>query len=128
MTLMYSLFVIISIILGVFILIAYWKVYEKAGRQGWEGIIPVYREYVLSQITGKPLWWFLFIYLLPPVGIVLLILMNIELADRFGKSTAFGLGIFFITIVFIPILAFGDATFRGPRGFNNPDVLDSDLI
>ena len=46
-----------------------WKICEKAGRQGWEGIIPIYNYWVLAEIGGKPGWWGLMI-LIPCVGIV----------------------------------------------------------
>ena len=33
---------IIYLLIVVLLLVSMWKVYEKAGRQGWEGIIPIY--------------------------------------------------------------------------------------
>ena len=41
-------------------IVASWKLFKKCGREGWEGIIPIYRDYVLIQITGIK-WWAIFI-------------------------------------------------------------------
>ena len=51
------------------ILASFWKIYQKAGRKGWEGIVPIYNIYVMLQIVGKPTWW-LILYLIPIVNIV----------------------------------------------------------
>jgi hypothetical protein len=38
------------------------------------------------------------------------LIINIKLAQAFGKGILFGLGLMFLPIIFIPILAFGNAT------------------
>ena len=39
----YTLFFVILVIgLAVVSLVAYWKIFVKAGKEGWEGIIPIY--------------------------------------------------------------------------------------
>jgi len=42
------------------------------------------------------------------------VIININLAQVFGKSTGFGIGLIFLPIIFIPILAFGNAKYLGP--------------
>src|SRR5262245_38831104 len=69
-----------------------WKTFEKAGRQGWEGIVPFYNMYVLTQIVGRPWWWFL-LTLVPCVGIVIWILLAIDTAKSYGQSQGFGIGL-----------------------------------
>src|SRR3954454_20750443 len=71
------------------ILAGMWKAFEKMGRQGWEGIIPIYNIYILLQIIGKPVWW-LILFFIPIVNIVIMILVCIEVAKGFGKGTGFG--------------------------------------
>lgn len=44
---------IIYLLIVVLLLVSMWKVYEKAGRQGWEGIIPIYNLYVMLQIINN---------------------------------------------------------------------------
>jgi hypothetical protein len=54
------------------------------------------------------------------VNIVILIIVYIDLAKSFGKSTAFGVGLALLGIVFLPILAWGSATYRGPAAAMAP--------
>ena len=42
--------------LMVLIIVANWKMYKKAGKNGWECIIPVYGYWVLTEIAGLN-WW-----------------------------------------------------------------------
>ncbi len=56
------IFLIIPLIfltLLVLLSIANWKLFKKAGRKGWESIIPFYNSYVLTEIAGLNWWWFL---------------------------------------------------------------------
>ncbi len=49
---------IITIALMVLMIVALWKIYEKAGEHGWAAIVPFYRSYVLYKISGKKkLFW-----------------------------------------------------------------------
>lgn len=49
---------IISIAFAVLMIVALWKIYEKAGEHGWAAIVPFYRSYVLYKISGKKnLFW-----------------------------------------------------------------------
>ncbi len=107
----------------IFYFASVWIIFEKAGKPGWAAIIPIYNMIVLLEIIGKPLWWIILMFI-PFVNLIILILVYIELAQRFGKSTLFGLGLVFLSFIFIPLLAFGDARYEG-RGPNDPNVLDS---
>jgi predicted Na+-dependent transporter len=104
------LFVCIPI--AVFEIVAFWKVFEKAGQPGWAVLVPFYNGYVILKIAGKPGWWLL-LYLIPLVNFVIAILVMIDFAKAFGKGTGFALGLVFLSGIFIPILGFGDATYRG---------------
>ncbi len=73
-----------------------WKVFEKAGRKGWETIIPFYNLYVLLLIIKKPLWWYLLI-LVPFLNVFMYMLILVEIAKCFGKFT---LGQQFLAVVF----------------------------
>jgi hypothetical protein len=94
-------------------LAAGWVVYAKAGQEGWKSLIPIYNLYVLLKIVGRPGWWLL-LYLVPLVNIVIWIIVMIDLAKSFGKGTGFAIGLILLTPIFYLILAFGDATYRGP--------------
>ena len=45
---------------------------------------------------------------------VITIIMWIKLAQAFGKGAAYGIGILFLPVVFLPMLGFGDAQYIGP--------------
>lgn len=100
-----------------------WAIFTKAGRPGWAALIPVYNFYTLTQVVGRPGWLIVFQILLvvPLVDVlaaiaflVVSIIVGIDLARSFGKSTAFGVGCGILPFVFYPILGFGAATYRGP--------------
>jgi len=90
----------------------WWKMFSKAGQPGWASIIPIYNVIVLLQIAGKPVWWIL-LCMIPLVQIVPLIIMNIEIAAKFGKDGGFAVGLTLLPFIFFPILGFGSATYQG---------------
>jgi len=112
--------VFITLWLAVVILcvVSMWKVFTKAGQPGWASIIPIYNNYILLKIVGKP-WWWLLLFLVPIVNIVVAIWMLNMVSKSFGKTEAFTVGLILLPIVFWPILGFGDAKYLGPYG--NPE-------
>ena len=66
--------------------------------------------YLMFKLGGMSGWNFLWI-LFFPVLIILAIINYFKIAIRFGKPAIFGLGIRWVAIVFIPILAFGKAKY-----------------
>lgn len=104
------IFIIISLALFVLVIAGGWKVFEKAGKPGWAFIVPIYNLVVLLEIVDKPIWWII-LFIIPLVGTIFSIIVSIELADRFGKSPVFGIGLAFIPVIFYPILGFGSAEY-----------------
>jgi len=102
-----------SCIVLLVIVAAMWKVFTKAGKPGWASIVPIYNIWVLLEIVGRPGWW-LVLMLIPFVNFIVLIILSIDVAKSFGKGTGFGLGLAFLSLIFYPILGFGDAKYRGP--------------
>ena len=49
-------FFIIAIVL-ILNTIGLWKLFKKAGRNGWESLIPFYNTWVLGEIAGVAAWW-----------------------------------------------------------------------
>ncbi len=89
-----------------------WKVFVKAGHPGWAAIVPVYNLFILVQIAGKPTWW-LVLFFIPIANFIALVLIGIGVAQAFGKSSGFGLGLAFLAPIFYPMLAFSDAQYQG---------------
>ena len=92
-----------------------WTIYKKAGKPGWACIIPIYNIIVLLEIVGKP-WWWLLLMIIPGVNLIFMIWMYNLLSLSFGKSSGFTIGLILLSIIFFPILAFGDAKYQGPAG------------
>ena len=103
-------FVLLAVL--VFFIAAIWRVFSKAGQPGWAALIPIYNLIVLMKIAGRPVWWFLLMFI-PIVNIIVGLVLAIDIAKNFGKGTAFGLGLFLFGFVFYPILGFGDAEYVG---------------
>ncbi len=96
-------------------IIGIWKVFVKAGRPGWAGIIPFYNTYVATEVARLPILWFI-LAILPFVSIVGWIMISIKIAENFGKSTGFGVGMALLPFVFFPILGLGEAKYQGTAG------------
>jgi hypothetical protein len=106
------LVILIMLAFALFMIVSFWKVFEKAGQPGWGVLIPIYNILLLLKIAGKPGWWIL-LYLIPLVNIVIGIIVCIDIAKNFGKDAGFGIGLAFLGIIFYPILAFGSAQYQG---------------
>lgn len=127
---MVCLFIIVIAVLSI---IANWKVYTKAGREGWKCLIPVYNVYVLYDMVWetKQFW----IYLGLMIGSVIfssigggflvalisfafsiaILVWSVRLLNHlsvcFGHGTAFTVGLLLLNTVFVMILAFGDSKY-----------------
>lgn len=104
---------VVPLLVAVVMIAAMWKVYSKAGQPGWAAIVPIYNIIVLLKVAGRPTWW-LVLFLIPLVNVVAIIIVTMDIAKSFGKSTGFGIGMLFLSFIFYPILAFGDARYVGP--------------
>lgn len=124
---------IIGFIIYVISKIAYWKIFSKAGKEGWRALIPIYNQYVLCQIVGVSPWWMLicasaailssvseiFATLFAASSIYFSALLAISLAKSFGKSEGFGIVTFFFNFVGACILGFDKSEYLGPKPLND---------
>ena len=129
-----TLFFVIMFIILIFLIVvcvANWKMFRKAGKKGWECLVPFYGNWVLIEIAGLEWWWFLLIIsdtIVSLLGIDKLSLntnlvsffagFNIyyNIAKKFGKDngTAVCAGIFYNIFVLI-------------FGFSNKEVYDKNI-
>ena len=58
---MSSLLILFVLGLLIFLIVGNWKMFRKAGKNGWECIIPIYGYYVLTEIADLNWWWFLLV-------------------------------------------------------------------
>ena len=103
------------LLVGILVIISLWKIYQKAEYEGWEAIVPIYNFYIFTKIIGKP-WWWVILLCIPYINGVFGIWGLNMLSKSFGKAEGFTAGLYFLSFIFFPILAFGDAKYLGPFG------------
>lgn len=110
---------VISMAISIFTIVCNWKIFKKAGRKGWESIVPIYNVIIELEIAGLPMWYIALLFV-PFANIYAVFKINIELAKKFGKSTGFGVGLVLLSPIFRAILAFSDdAVYEGNDTQNN---------
>ena len=107
-------YIIISLIIAVLIIAGMWKIFTKANVPGWGAIIPFYNIYLLFKITLGNGWFFLLL-LIPFVNYIVLIYVDYKLAKSFDKGIGYTLGLIFLSLIFIPMLGFGSAEYKGVK-------------
>jgi hypothetical protein len=105
-----AIIIFLALSLIVLSIIIHWKIFEKAGEPGWAVIVPLYNLLLFLKIVNKP-WWWIFLLLIPIANIVLAIILIHRLSRSFGKDEGFTVGILFLNIIFLAILAFDKSTY-----------------
>lgn len=109
----------VAIAVGVIETIALWKVFKKAGRHGWEAIIPFYNTWTLFEISGYR-GSIIFFGFIPYAGPIILLVFGIKaaisLAQKFHKSGGFAALLALVPVVGYCILGFGKDTYEGKLG------------
>ena len=116
----------------ILIIIAYWKIFNKAGEAGWKAIIPLLNVYTMYKIAwdGKMFWTVMGLDIISSAlarsengalaaiaailaigALVIGIMLNFKLAKAFGKGTGFAIGLILLNPIFILILAFGSSRY-----------------
>ncbi len=123
-----------SLIVAVISIIGLWKMFEKAGEEGWKSIIPIYNVYTLCTIVGVSPYWLLilvattFFNALPGIGSIIdgmamlyfCVIMCVSTAKSFGRNEDFAIGLFFLPFIFNCILGFGKTEYVGPTPMSDP--------
>ena len=121
--------ILFALAAAILTLVGQWKMFKKAGKEGYVALIPVYSTIVEMQMAGLPLYyWFInygtiFFSCIPFVGAfigmifsyVFLFIKNINLAKSFGKGAGFGVLMVFFPYVVYPMLGFGKTEYIGPQ-------------
>ena len=100
-----------SLVWIVFILVAGWKMYVKAGQPGWFSLIPLLNVLGLLLIARRPLWWFILL-LIPLVNIVVIAVVYYDVARGFRRGLGTALALLFLTPIAYLILGFGSARYE----------------
>jgi len=116
---------LIGLAIGILMIVANWKIFTKAGEEGWKCIIPFYNMYTQYKFTwNTKMFWIVFALsfasIIPLLGIiagialfVLQIMAMNKLAKSFGQGGGFTVGLIFLNPIFLLILAFGSAQYVG---------------
>jgi len=99
------------IALVVLVVAGQWKMFTKAGKPGWACLVPIYNIIVWVEMAGRPIWWFLLLFV-PLVNIVISIILLIDITNKFGRGGGTIVGLIFLPFVFVPILGFGSAQYN----------------
>jgi hypothetical protein len=105
-------FLVVWAVVTIPAVIAGWfGLFPKAGQPRWAALVPFYNIYVLVvHVAGLSRLWFVLI-MIPPVNLIASILVNVEVAKRFGRTETFGVGMSVFGFVLYPLLGFGPAAY-----------------
>ena len=94
------------------VLLGWLGVFPKAGLPRWAALVPVYNVYLLVVgVARLSVLWFVLLWI-PAVQVVAALLVNVEVARRFGRSEGFGVGLAMVGFVFYPLIGYGDAQYQ----------------
>lgn len=133
-----SSLVLVSIILSIILalgctalvvleIISLYKIFTKAGIEGWKAIIPFYNMYVLAKIVwgNGNYFWLTFI---PFGGIVYQYITYYKLAKCYGKSSGFGVGMILLNPFFLIALGFGNNLYYGPTSTGKKGTIIASVV
>ena len=100
-----AMLVVVGIIY-VLLVIGWWKVFTKCGKEGWAAIIPVYNFVVMAQICELPTWYVILLFV-PIAQFYVLWKFAEGFTKIFGKDDGFKFLLFFLPFVGYPMLGFG---------------------
>jgi len=107
----FFIYSIIIIAINVVLIIGIWKTFVKAGRNGWESIIPVYNFWVLAETScNNNILYFVFLFI-PFLNFVSIFAISIGISKCFGKGIGFGIFTAFFPFIGFPVLGMGKAQY-----------------
>jgi hypothetical protein len=103
---------LLGFIVMIIIIASFWRLFSKAGRPGILAIIPIVNTVVYASIGGVPCLLLLLLFV-PILNVVVMFYVHFKVAEAFGQGALFGLGLFLLPFIFVPLLAFGDYEYQG---------------
>ena len=58
-------------IFAILLIVAYWKIFQKAGEKGWKVLIPIYNVYIMYKIVGMKNWFWALFFTSCAAGIIM---------------------------------------------------------
>lgn len=90
-----------------FFLFVQYRIYQKMGRKGWEGLIPIYSLVVLVELIKKPTYWAILAFV-PFINIYFMIVIINEQMKGFGKDSTWTVLYILFSPIVAPIIAFNN--------------------
>ena len=129
-----GIFVLLVIALGAVTMVRNWRIFVKAGKQGWVAIIPFFNTFMMCKVVFGNAWWgcaflaplvCLPLFFIPFLNILVSfavnmfvmfvsIMMHVRMALVFGRGGGVIALLILIPIVGYPVLAFGKETHYVP--------------
>lgn len=123
-----GIFAVIGLACLALFIIGEWKVFKKAGYEGWISLVPFYNTYTLSKIVWGNGWLFL-LCLIPLGGTIFQIATLAKLAKVFNKGTGFSVGMVFLPVIFMLILGMSStSSYSGPNANGKTGVIIASAI
>src|SRR5580698_7289796 len=92
-----------------------WRIFEKAGEKGWKALIPIYNYYIWLKLLKRP-WWWIFIFLIPGVGFMMVMVVSALTGIAFQKKKAWEmLASGFLFFIYLPFYGWGKSKFQLPE-------------
>ena len=102
---MFAFAITVGLIYYILLIIAGWKVFEKAGEKGWKALIPIYNVYIFYKIVGMKNWFWAMLIVSFVVSFVTSLMG--QGTDPQSMNLATGAGVFsFILTLAMCIFAF----------------------
>ncbi len=127
----FGIVMLVALVLVVLSIVAYWKIFTKAGEPGWKSIIPFYNSFMIYKLVWDVQWFWITLaiaianifipfavvkFILNIVTTVIGIILVHKLSKAFGHGVGFTLGLIFLSIIFLLILAFDSSEYIGNDG------------
>lgn len=113
--------IIVPLIIGMIVLafcfVCMWRVFEKAGQEGWKAIVPILNIITLVQIVELPTWY-VALYFIPFANLYASYKVSRELAEKFGE----GDGAFWVLLFLLTPVGYGILAFDKNKKFEDDDL------
>lgn len=128
---MYDTFLILAssaiiAFLIVLFLISLSKIFKKADKNPLLAFVPFYNIIILLQVVYLPSHY-LILLLIPIINLYPMIKISIELGKTFRKKKSFVAGLFFLPIIYYPLLAFKEDRYVGMNDEKVDNIVLEDL-
>lgn len=140
-----AILLVVGLVWYLLSVIAYWKIFTKAGEAGWKSLIPFYNSYTQFKITWDSKYYLILIaisivsvlistfsgqsvngavtgaasvisFAASVVCIVIAVMADYKLSVSYGHGVGFAVGLVLLSPIFMLILGLGSSQYVGRNG------------